>query len=116
MIIGFFPCLNIRPNIRAVCARLCAVCARLCRICASPARHYDVRKKATGKDFDAVMYQPHITMIEAARIFGWNYPKFKKSSLRGFPGALATNLLEGKKLPHPGGRYGVRHQYQHRED
>ena len=38
----------------------------------------DVRKKATGKDFDAVMYQPHITMVEAGRIFGWSCPKFKQ--------------------------------------
>ena len=36
-----------------------------------------MRKRATGKDFDAVMYRPHITMTEAGKIFGWGYQKFR---------------------------------------
>ena len=63
----------------------------------------DVRGKEPEKDFNDVM----LVMMEADRIFGWNYPKFKKSSLRGVPGALSANLLERNNLPHPGGRYGV---------
>ncbi len=70
-------------------------------------RRYDVGEKATGKDFNDVTLLPHVVMMEADRIFGWNYPKFKKSSLKGVPGALSANLLERDNLPHPGGRYGV---------
>ena len=75
-IIGLFPCLNIRPNIRAVSARYVSgmypLCAWLVQV---QKRGYDVRRKATGKDFDAGMYRPHIAMIEAARIFGWSFAK-----------------------------------------
>ena len=37
----------------------------------------NLRKKATGNDPEILEF-PHITMVEAARIFGWAKPKFRK--------------------------------------
>ena len=50
------------------------------------------KNKATGKDFDDVMYRLHVTMAEAARIFGskWTKMDAKQNSIGVKPGIVCV--------------------------